>query len=242
LAPAYARLKPAEQASSAGTSAVTQLFGSCQAQVCVPFGLHVSLQHFSHTPSVQSHARLPCSASHSGVPTQFEPVYVRLNPSAQPSSGTKLASGWKHVLGAAQVQLYAPSSEMASSRQQFWQKPSVQSHPVLPCSASHAEPAPPAQLTPVYDLLKPSAHSPSGAAPLAEGSPEPRSSAEVGAAVGAELGRSPEPRSLGPPTKTSSPAFAAAFAASLGGPVHSSQSLHRFSQPHLTDQSMLFCV
>ena len=32
--------------------------------------------------------------------------------------------------------------------------------------------------------------------------------------------------------------FAAAFGASLGGPVHSSQSLHRFSQPHLTDQSI----
>ena len=31
-----------------------------------------------------------------------------------------------------------------------------------------------------------------GAAPLAEGSPEPSSSAEVGAAVGAELGRLPE--------------------------------------------------
>jgi hypothetical protein len=34
------------------------------------------------------------------------------------------------------------------------------------------------------------------------------------------------------------PAFAAAFASSLGGAVHSSQPLHRSAHPHLTDQSM----
>ena len=176
------------------------------------------------------------------------------------------------------MQLNSPSSEMASSLQHCVHTPSVQSHPVLPCSLSHSEPAPPAQLAPAYDLLKPSAHSPSGAAPPAEGSPEPMSGEEVGAAelpVGAEVEVSPEPRSLdvspepssldvspeprsrGPPTKTSSPCvrapafaaaaaapvvFAAAPAASLGGPVHSSQPLHRSAQAHLTDQALCSSV
>ena len=39
--------------------------------------------------------------------------------------------------------------------QHIWHTPSVQSHPVLPCSASHSEPAPPAQLAPAYARLKP---------------------------------------------------------------------------------------
>ena len=36
------------------------------------------------------------------------------------------------------------------------------------------------------------------------------------------------------------PAFAAAVAAAFGGPVHSSQPLHRSAQAHLTDQALCF--
>ena len=74
LAPAYDLLKPSAQASSATTSVATQVFGSCQEQVCVPFALHSSLQHFAHTPSVHSHALFPLAASHASVPMQLEPV------------------------------------------------------------------------------------------------------------------------------------------------------------------------
>ena len=54
---------------------------------------HSSLQQFLHTPSVQSHALLPCSASHASVPAQLVPMYVRLKPAGHAGSG-----GWPSLL------------------------------------------------------------------------------------------------------------------------------------------------